>query len=523
MGRISQLTCLLLPLWRVVAQPPAIAQNGVVNQASHIAPTLPGGALARGALIDIRGVRLAVPGNKTAVMLAHDNARVLLPVLSATERRIEASLPMDAPLGDAMLVVSVKGNTSQPFPVQVVTSNPGVYSNNGQGWGPGVIGNLTARGKRSENSRSNPAKPGQRISLAATGLAVGAAARVSVGGRWTLAAVKPADPGKEELLFNVPSDTPPGCNVPLYVLAAPKRASNVVTVAVSQMGPCTDPFISGFTPGRLGLAVFSRTVMQSAAERQPDSVYDEAVISFAKVGVDVRASPLMLMPPPGTCIAYSGTFQIATMLPDSASAALVSELGGTGLDAGPVLSVSRDGANRTIPGNPSAPGFFRARLGGQAVLFGPRALDPFLDPGEYRWKVPGGRDVGAFQIAFAGPSPVEWINRNQTGRIDRGRELRLEWRGAARDQQVIILATNVDQMSTATGTVLCLASSGANQLTMPPEILANLPPSTNAADTTYNRLLVGTLPAKIQHLHAPGLDDGAVIGLYTSGRYVQYR
>ena len=263
------------------------------------------------------------------------------------------------------------------------------------------------------------------------------------------------------------------------------------------------------------LAVFSRTVMV-------DSIYDEAVVSFASVGADARPSPLMLQPPPGTCIAYSGSFQTTTLLPDSPSAAMVSELGGTGLDAGPALSVGRDGATRDIPGNPSAPGFFRARLGGKAEQFGPRALPPFLDPGDYRLTVAGGHNVGAFTAPFSGPSPVEWTNRDQIDSIDRGRELRIEWRGAAADRQIIVLATNVDQLSTATGTVLCTALASAGHLTIAPEILANLPVSRGAGGVPYNRLFVGTLPTTIQHVRAPGLDDGAIIGLFTTGRYVDY-
>ena len=153
--------CLLLAAWRLAAQPPAIAQNGVVNQASQIVPALPGGALAQGALIDIRGVRLASADGKTTVTLAHGSTFVPVSVLSASLTRIEGLVPPDAPLGLATLVVTVDRHNSAPFPVEIVASNPGIYSLNGQGWGPGDI---------RENSQQNPAHPGQRVVAAVTGL-----------------------------------------------------------------------------------------------------------------------------------------------------------------------------------------------------------------------------------------------------------------------------------------------------------------------------------------------------------------
>ncbi len=502
----------LLIGWRLAAQPPAIGQNGVVNQASQIVPTLPGGALARGARIEIHGVRLASSDGKATVMLPG----IPVPVLSASAKKIEARIPPDAPLGPAAMFVTVAGTISAPFVVEIVASNPGLYSRNVQGWGPGRIDNLDAGGKRSENSRANAAHQGQRVVLEATGFAALTPIRVFVGGRTTTATIRKTDlAGEEELEFAIPKDAPTGCDVPVYVLAAPKRASNVVTIAIGAKSQCEDRFITATAPARVMLAVFSRTVIE-------DSIYDETVASFANVGAEARFSPLMLLPPPGTCVAYSGSFQNSTMLPDTPSAAMVSDLGGTGLDAGASLTVARQGASRDIPRNGSATGFFRARLGGRNMRFGPRSLAPFLDPGEFRLTVPGGRDIGPFEAQFTGPSPIEWTNRDSIKTVDRAHQLALTWRGAAADRLVIALATNVDQVSTATGTVLCTALPGAGHLTIAPELLANLPVS-SAGRVPYNRLFLGTMPAKPQPVRGPGLDAGTIISLYATGRFVDYR
>ncbi|MGA3187966.1 MAG: hypothetical protein ABSF22_12725, partial [Bryobacteraceae bacterium] len=179
---------------------------------------------------------------------------------------------------------------------------------------------------------------------------------------------------------------------------------------------------------------------------------------------------------------------------------------------------------RSMPGNSSNPGFFRARLGGRDVRFGPRSQPPFLDPGEYRLTVPGGRDIGPFAATFTGPSPIEWTNRDRMDAVDRSRELVMEWRGAAPDRLVIVLATNIDRVSTASGTVLCAALPAAGHLTIAPEILANLPASTSDnGRIPYNRLFLGTVPAKTSPVEASGLNAGAIIGLYTTGRFVDYK
>ncbi len=532
MRRFCFLLCVLSSGGRLAAQPPAIGQNGVVNQASQLAPALAGGALARGARIEIRGVRLVSGDGRATATLNEGDSRIPVAIFSASAKLITARIPPDAPLGAATVTVMASGESSAPFPVEIAPSNAGLYSRNGQGWGPGRIDNLDAKGKRSENSHANAARPGQHVILAATGIGPGTAIRVFVGGRSSMAMARQTDsPGEEELLFAIPGNAPAGCNVPVYVLAAPKRASNVVTVAIDPKGGCQDRFISTPGPARLLVAVFSRTVMKldraTAGAVPGESIYDEAVVSFAKVGADARPSPLLLAPPPGTCISYSGSFQTSTMLPDSPSAAVVSELGGTGLDPGPELNLASQGAVRSIPGNPSAIGFFRTRLGGRNVSFGPRALSPFLDPGEYHLNVPGGQDIRAFSAQFTGPSPLEWTNRDRIDAVDRTRELSVEWRGAAADRLVLVLATNVDQVSTATGTVVCAALPAAGRLTIGPELLANLPASVpesaSKGGVAYNRLFLGTVPAAPQRIEAPGLDGGAIIGLYTTGRFVDYR
>src|SRR6202035_4964787 len=57
---------------------PGIGQNGVVNAASQIPPTLPGGTSARGALFTIHGVRLTSPSvGRTTVTVSGMPLKIL--------------------------------------------------------------------------------------------------------------------------------------------------------------------------------------------------------------------------------------------------------------------------------------------------------------------------------------------------------------------------------------------------------------------------------------------------------------
>src|SRR5271154_696158 len=157
--RIVSVAVMLCGTGAEVFGQPGIAPNGIVNLASRTPPTLAGGAIARGALFSIYGIRF-VTGDHTAVTISQGASSTHVPTVTVFPRRIEALMPVSAPLGSGSLVVSVDGKASKPFPVNVVASNPGIFSLNGEGWGEGRIENIDASGSRSVNSTSNPARPG---------------------------------------------------------------------------------------------------------------------------------------------------------------------------------------------------------------------------------------------------------------------------------------------------------------------------------------------------------------------------
>jgi uncharacterized protein (TIGR03437 family) len=497
---------------------PGIGQNGVVNLASQIPTTLPSGPIAQGALFTIYGVRFG-PADKTTVALSRNGPALPVKVVAVFPRRINALMPRSAPLGPSSLIVTVAGKPSRPFAVNVVASNPGIFSRNGEGWGPGRIENVDASGSRSANSTSNPARPAARATLVTTGLAKEIS--VVIGGRVTKAgpARATANPGEEEITVRIPADVPQGCYVPVYLLVSPARASNVVTVSIhAGAGPCDPAPLPVLGGERAGFAVLSRLRMRAIREGAPESVRDDARIAFTATVPHPTVTTSDLLPPPGSCTAYTSSYQITKTLADSISSIASAE--GRGLEAGKTLTLSRENQNRSIAR--ATEGYYRAHLGVQAYDDRHLGLPLFLDRGEFVLRGRGGSDIGPFTAAFSIPAPFEWTDREQTRVVDRIRGVTVHWKNASRDQLMFIVARNVDQITTSVGMCLCTARAEAGQFSIPPALLANVPATVDTAGIPYDELTVGAITAKAG-IKAAGLNIGFAVSVYAVGRFVEYR
>ena len=510
--------CITLLFCLNLSGQPGIRQNGVVNAASQIPPTLAGGAIARGALFTIYGIRLGASGHTTATV-----AGVPVTLVAVSPRRIDALMPPSAPIGKGALVVTVDGLASRPFPLEVVSSNPGLFSRNGEGWGPGRIANLDASGARRENSLSNPARPKQRFTLLATGLGGEAAPHVIVGNRPAEAGKsrRTARAGEQEITVRISADTPLGCFVPVYLLADPNRASNVVTISIAAGSEACDPGpIPLFSSGNIGVAALSRTRLKARTRNAADSVADDARISFNATVGEHALSPLRLLPPAGSCTAYTSSFQSDTEL--STSIASIIGPDGPGLNAGESIVLHRGEDSRQIAQGYTNTGSYRVRLGGTDTK-DRRARPLFLEPGAYLLEGRGGKDVGPFRAEFSFPPPFEWTDREQIPVVDRSRGITLHWRGVSRGQTMLLVARNVDQLTTAIGMCLCVPDPAAGQFEIPPSMLANLPVSHDLPGVPFDELVMGSVPSRAVPFTASGLQGGFVVTVYANGRIVSYR
>ncbi len=518
---------------------PGISQNGVVNEASQIPPTLAGGALARGALFNVSGIRLASEGRSEAKLIQGATS-VPLTVLQAAPRKLELLMPATAPLGSATLVITVDGRSSRPFPVEIVSSNPGLFSLNQQGWGPGRIENVDAAGKPSENSIANPARPGQMISVAGTGMSEAQNIEVVVGARRVQAGTSSRGnrAGEDTLRFAIPADAPRGCWVPVYVMAAAQRASNIVTISIaanssngatskqstSQSGDTQcDPRPVPMSTGKNTVTVvLSRIRTKSLRAERPDAVNDDARVAVRAASRTPVFSRNNLIPPPGTCRNYTSSYDADEEPTTSLSALIVPE--GRGLDVGAKLVLSRGSQTREIEELVERPGDYQARLGLSGFISRQGIPPPFLQPGQFKLRAPGGSGAGPFTTSATIPPPFEWIDRDRISSVDRSVGLTVHWRNNASNALVVIAAKNVDQLTTAIGACLCTARATGGQFTIPPEILANIPISRGAPGERQDELLVGALVSKPI---APGdlarVGAGVVFSAYGDKRFVDFK
>lgn len=490
---------ILLGVTTAACGQPAIGQNGVLNAASRIPPALAGGALARGALVEVRGVRFGDAAAAVRAVITTPRGAVEVPALGIEGRRLRFVLPEALPEGTAWLRVKVSGETSEPVAIRVAASNPGVFSRNGLGWGPGRIENLAA-GARRENSLRQPARRGQALAVRVAGLGTQRSVAVRIGGERVLAGPpRSVAPGETEIVVRVPERAPEGCFVPLWLDAAPARASNVVTVAIQDSGACRAA-IPPFDVARLAVAVVART--------QGDPVRDEALAAFAAKSAEPVFAPILLLPPAGACTSYTGSFQSGAIVPQSISSSLIADLGGEGLDAGPQLEIRRGEDRRALPRVPGAAGLYRRKLG------------IFLQPGDFEIAAPGGGGVGAFRLAMQPAPRLAWTNAAAAAVVDRSRDLEVRWKPGS--GLAVALAMNVDQESTASAMTFCVADAARGSLTIPRALLANVPASGDLPGIPYDQVFLASLRAESRSGVA-GLDRVVLVSLDATAQAARFR
>jgi len=532
----------LLAVWAIAeafAQdgeaPPAIEQWGISNSASLMPPQLPAGGLAPGALIRIRGWRLGpADPSQISVRIRRGDTRVETQALSSEENQIEALLPRNAPLGNAMLQVVKNGSASLEWPVAIVKSSFGAFSRNGEGWGPGDIANASG----TPNSATRPARPGELVTLTGTGLGNRAEhfqPQVLVAGSLSKTVRLPARntprPGIDEIEFAVPEDAPEGCYVPVQVSSAPGVYSNAVTMAINRMGTaCADP--DDWTGGtgsrtiRLGTMALLQTdfLLEPAPRQTVRYPVDIGFANFSEIAPGALASPMFLFPPLSTCTVYSGTASLHSL---TSPLAMLQALPGKALDAGPAVSVEGAGGNRSLPRERSSHRNYWAVIGGHSPAPGARELPLFLLPGEYQVATPGGADVHALHAPVRLGPPLVWENRGQLTEVDRARGATLSWRSAMAGPQhfVLIVAMNADSRSGALGVCACLAPASAGTFRIPAYALANIPPSpAHPRGFPLNLLLLAELPeVRSEPITGTDVDRILSFGASISGRTVRFQ
>jgi len=492
---------------------PVIFYRGVVNAGSFLTPGLPNGSIARGSIFSLFGRELGPQdpatvsefplntslGGAEVEVCRDDDCRAALP-LFVSAGQVNAVMPSDAPLGDGLVRVIVDGERGPPHRIRVVESSFGVFSVNTTGYGPGVIQNVETSTDRPINSTVRTARPGQIVVLWGTGLGPGLNADnvpaqqgdLPVGVEVFVGGVAVTDirykgrtsccSGVDQIIFELPANTPRGCYVPVTVRLNGMVVSNTVTLAVSDdAGPCRDDFNpvgSAMRRGdRMALLLPSRIdALTDVLVAEPTNVVTDWFYASIRdePGGEFFFNPLYSLPPIGSCTTFGSKG-------DDTGLAWIGRWtqGGEALDAGQALALVSGGEQREINSLPAAADIFARLVGRDAAAgFGESLI--FNSGGTAA--LPGGADVGPINAAFGALRGVDWLDRDELRTVDRTGSVTVRWSG--RDETadlVLIIGAARHEALNAGGQFLCVAEPNSGALTVPAHVVQALPESPERA------------------------------------------
>ncbi len=547
MGRLRHVLgwVFLLALGAGAAQAqPFIFYRGIVNAASFASQGLPNGSIARGSIFSIFGRNLGPAEGSTVSsfplgtnfqgvsieVCQNTNCVAALPLFVGASQ-INAIMPSNAPLGAVSVRVTFNGQAGNFSPATVAASSLGIFAINAGGFGPGVVQNFTPEALP-VNSAVVTAIPGQAVIAWGTGLGAGLNAdnvapqggdlpvNVEIWAGGKSVTVKryngrsPCCAGVDQIVFDLPPDTPAGCYVPIQIRTGGQVVSNSTTIAVAPDGQsCSDPdnaagqaFRAG---GRIGKVLLVRTLRFDNSSSTAELETDLATADFRQEpGGPWSFNPNYSLPPLGACTVQ----QRRGILFDAAPAPGTAPLG-RALDAGQALSFTSGSRTVALPRRSGAITGYHALLGARSSASAESTL--VLSPGvETRTAGTGGVDVGAWQATLAAPPAPSWTNRQQTAVVNRAAGVSVSWQSSQLGNDVVwIWGGNVDFVTDTTVTFSCIVPGQSGNFVVPASVLANLPPSRTRASQSKGWLGVGRLSSSaLGTFQAQGLDTGLVGG-----------
>lgn len=527
---------------------PFIYTRGVSNSASSLPYAIPGGSIAQGSIFSVYGRNLgpatgvqpaSFPLNATlsgvAVTVTYGSTHLNAYPVYVSSNQVNAIMPSNAPLGAVSVRVVVNGTTSNSVPALVAVNSLGLFTVLGAGAGPGIIFNYVSSKNQPLNSLQTPAQPGQVVTMWGTGLGPVSADNVAptaanlpvnvqvfVGGKAAATSYSGRSPccaGDDQIVFQVPTNAPTGCWVPVNVQLAGTTVSNTVTMAISSNGsscvPSGGPVKAFIQGGNIGLLAPLRADINQSAPNSPlDLRTDFLLARFGQEkGGQFAFNPLVSLPPPGTCTAYAGTgnwFNTAN-LPNLAPAVRALDAGGGTVTAG------AKSAKYGFTYSPLTLGYL-----GSSNPANPQAGDTtLLSPGSLNINISGGADVSSFKATSTMISALNWSNQANISTVDRSKDLLLTWTGGS-GETVTAVGGNVDVITNSSGIFVCVAAPGSTSITVPAAILANVPPG--RGDPHYSLGAIFLVAAGgTSTFSSSGLSDGFVVPIYLTEKAVVFQ
>lgn len=510
---------------------------GTVTTSVTTIAGLPNSGIAQGSIFTVIGTGLGPAtltedpnpfqdqtwGGTSMYITPANNQIVNVPMLYTSATQVSGLLPSNTPLGAATLTVLYNGQPSNLQPITVVQNNPGIFTWSSNGQGAGIVSypdyslvsdvqsaNCLASGTVSFNC-GGAANPGDTLILWTTGL--GPVTGNELGGAG-LGVAMPNIPltlwlggvqanvtyqgrsgcciGEDQIVFSVPTNVPTGCAVPLVLQIgnSSQISNNTVLISNGTVIPVasgsrtctpTSPIYSSRavqeltsgTPFPFGSLSLSRNVNFAASSSGNGLVYDDdAAAQFGAYTVGAFFRPFAMTyldsAPLGTCLLGSSYNNYNAPPP----------LTVTGLDAG-VVSVGSPTSN-PVP-------LQETQNTGQVTSYF-LSLNTFLSQrGAFTMAGAGGRDVGPFSANITVGSIPAWSNQQAlitkgAFTVTRANGVTLTWpttatSGVSSLAYIEITGAGYTDGNEATVALFnCTAAAGAGTFTVPPTVLAALPP-----------------------------------------------
>lgn len=512
--------------------PPAITPGAIVNAASLLPPSLPGGALPRGGLVALYGPRLQL--DKITIR-SGANEFVAQPQFRS-ETHVTAYLPPEIPPGDATLTVTYQGQSSVAHPIHIAPYSAGIFAIR-----PASFSCADAQpflDRREAIPPSPPLAPGTRANLFATGVSPQAKLLIS-GKPALLESAPPCVPGLQRFQFTVPSGLPQSCAHPVVLSTPDSTASNYLSLqTVGCVPESTWLTAAALDQKPLSFVLLLRSALrlEGKGKSAKDTFFDAALATFG-VRFGPPNDPMNIWPPSGQCTVVSGITAAAAFLQgqpvddqdrlDANDFLTIVPRGPrfkpeypilANLDFGPALTIN----NRAVPRDPKHPQFYFAPLGGNPPIKTIKPSPRFWKSGPFHIAGPGGAAGGPFELDGRFPDELVWTNRDRIDSVDRAKGVTVEWKAPKDLQSVAIFAAAADSTDGASSLCMCSAPAAASSFTIPPEALSNLPTSLFGA-SYYNVLAIAAAPsAEPVHTTAKGAGTIYAVPLTLTAKSVAF-
>lgn len=468
---------------------PLVLDGGVVNGASFLRASVPGGAIAQGSIFSIFGRDLGpggleaqdfpLPtelGGVTVEIVTNDGELFIPSLLYVGDRQVNAVAPSTLPVGEHGLRVLRDGEPSNTVRFKVVRSSVGVFFDHSFSY---------SMPRPAGRSSLEPLRPGGATTLWVTGLgpieapdsypapvgSVGFSVQVLVGGKTARVDYQGRSSccaGLDQINIAVPADAPLGCFVPVWVELGGVMVSNITTIDIAPSGfRCED-----FQDGNLTLWMKRAARIEMVRTFVQDGIADEITGIFVdrKIGLagnpflPFRRDDLALAPPPGTCL--------TPLLPPYAAPFGLTRAENTTIQAPTGEAILTPAP---LEGSPDAPGY----PPGQPTHIVESGA-PSLESGFYAAENPGDEtNFEAFTAELDTGAPAIWTNRETLATEPRVRGIDLEI-SASDDAGRRILATLASSSPPPyqePNLAVCRVEVVNERLRIPPSLLANIPDS----------------------------------------------